>query len=451
MARWFPSILKIVDRELLKYATNWSEYRRNYLCVRLYLISGFILCIEAAYYFYLSAYGNVILIGSQVALYAFLIYLFYKGKMLFAKNITFLLTNILFFCMASVFGRTSYQHLILGPILIASFFFYSDREFKYMLMALLLSVVNLVTLELTDYQLLKGVLFSGMVFRFDQPIVVLLTLGFDFYMLYELIIMNSNMEEKLKRLNGNLHTRNTNLKKSNDELDSFVYRASHDLRSPLSSIMGVINIVKTETDVNKIKDYMKYQERSVKKLDDLIQDILDLSRNATLDLFIESVNLRSFIDSCIEGFAYLEEFDRVQLLIEISEGFMIRTDTRRLKVIVNNLVSNALRYSDSNKTPSYVKIKAESKQQNIVLTFEDNGIGIHKEHLDKVFDMFYRATNQNTGSGLGLYIVKDAIDKLEGTIKIESVYREGTSIQVLIPKPEKQVALNPAVVDDASV
>ena len=437
MAWLFPGVLKNVDRELLKYAGNWGEYRRNYLCVRLYTITSCLLFVEAAYYLYFLAFENALIICGQALLYVFLIYLFYKGKMLLAKNITFLLTNIMVFCIASLFGRAAYQHLILIPLLIASVFFYSDREFKYMLAALVLSVANLVILELTDYQLLKGIVFSEMVFRFDALLVVLMTLSCSFYMLYELIKMNINMEEKLKRLNGSLQVRNTKLRTSNDDLDSFVYRASHDLRSPLASIMGVINIVKTEKDVLKIKEYMTYQERSVKKLDDLIQDILDLSRNAKLDIFIEPVDLKLFVKSCVESFSYMEEFKKVEILIEVQEGFIVNTDTRRLKVILNNLLSNALRYCDATKEHSYLKIKGSYKQSNIVLVFEDNGIGIQKEHLDKVFTMFYRATNQNTGSGLGLYIVKDAIDKLGGTINVEAVFGEGTTIQVSIPKREK--------------
>lgn len=437
MAWLFPGVLKNVDRELLKYASNWGEYRRNYLCVRLYVITSCLLFVEAAYYLYFLAFENVLMICGQALLYVFLIYLFYKGKMLLAKNITFSLTNIMVFCIASLFGRAAYQHLILIPLIIASVFFYSDKEFKYMLAALTLSVANLVVLELTDYQLLKGVLLSEMVFRFDALFVVMMTLGCSFYMLYELMKMNINMEEKLKRLNGSLQIRNTKLRTSNDDLDSFVYRASHDLRSPLASIMGVINIVKTEKDVLKIKEYMTYQERSVKKLDDLIQDILDLSRNAKLDIFIEPVDLKLFIKSCVESFSYMDEFKRVEITIDVQEGFIVNTDTRRLKVILNNLLSNALRYCDATKEQSYLKIKGEFKQSNIVLIFEDNGIGIQKEHLDKVFTMFYRATNQNTGSGLGLYIVKDAIDKLGGTIKVDAVFGEGTTIQVSIPKGEK--------------
>lgn len=452
MAWLFPGVLKIVDRELLKYASNWGEYRRNYLCIRLYLFSSFILFAEGVYYLYKGIYSNTFISCGQAIVYLFLIYLFYKGKMLLAKNTTFLITNVVLFLTASFFGRAAYQHLILIPLIIASVFFYSDKEFKYMVAALTLSVLNLALLELTDYSLLKKTEAMTTI-PFDKEAVLVMTLSFSFYMLYELMKMNINMEEKLKRLNSNLLVRNTKLRVSNDELDSFVYRASHDLRSPLASIMGVINIVKTEKEVTKIKDYMKYQERSVKKLDDLIQDILDLSRNAKLDIFIEPVDLKLFIKSCVDSFSYMEEFGKVEILLEIPDGFIVNTDTRRLKVVLNNLLSNALRYSDFKKEKSYMKITGEYKQRNIVLTFQDNGIGIKEEHLNKVFHMFYRATDQNTGSGLGLYIVKDAIDKLDGVIKIDSVFGEGTTIQIFIPKRDKQIERvnNQLTIDGVSV
>ncbi len=135
----------------------------------------------------------------------------------------------------------------------------------------------------------------------------------------------------------------------------------------------------------------------------------------------------------------MPEFNKVQIDIQVSDDLIVHTDTRRLKVVLNNLLSNALRYLDSGKEQSYVKIIGEYKKGNIILTFEDNGIGIQEEHLHKVFEMFYRATSQNTGSGLGLYIVKDAIDKLDGIIKIDSVFGKGTTIQILIPKRDKLV------------
>jgi signal transduction histidine kinase len=452
MAWLFPGVLKIIDRELLKYASNWGEYRRNYICIRLYLFSTLILLTEGSYYLYIGVFENAVVSYGQSAVYLFLIYLFYKGKMLWAKNATFLVTNVVLFITASLFGRSAYQHLILIPLIIASVFFYSDKEFKYMIVALLLSVLNLTLLELTDYSLFKGPKLVATI-PLEKEVILLLTLSFSFYMLYELMMMNINMEEKLKRLNGSLQIRNTKLRRSNEDLDSFVYRASHDLRSPLASIMGVINIVKTEKDVTKIKDYMKYQEKSVKKLDDLIQDILDLSRNAKLDISIEAIDLKLFVQSCVDSFSYMEEFSKVQILIDIQEGFIVHTDIRRLKVVLNNLLSNALRYYDSGKEQSYLKIKSEYKQRNIVLTFEDNGIGIQQEHLHKVFEMFYRATSRNAGSGLGLYIVKDAIDKLDGVIKIDSSFGKGTIIQIVIPKRDKHTGVdnNQLTVDGISV
>ncbi|HSZ71706.1 MAG TPA: HAMP domain-containing sensor histidine kinase, partial [Cytophagaceae bacterium] len=282
-----------------------------------------------------------------------------------------------------------------------------------------------------------GVVFQNVSFPFDKSIVIIMTLGFSFYMLYQLMIMNINMQEKLKRLNGSLQIRNLRLKKSNEDLDSFVYRASHDLRSPLASIMGVINIVKTEKDVSKINEYMKYQERSVKKLDDLIQDILDLSRNSKLDVFIEPIELKGFVKNCVDSFSYMEDFLKVDIQIDIPDDFILYSDTRRLKIVFNNIISNSLRYYDKREKNSYLRIEASFNQGETNFIFEDNGIGIQQEHIGRVFEMFYRATHYTTGSGLGLYIVKDAIDKLGGTITINSVYEWYTTIRITLPKREK--------------
>ncbi|MDB5274615.1 MAG: rcsC [Chitinophagaceae bacterium] len=439
MSLGFSSILKLIDRELLKYANNWGEYRRNYICVRLYLFAALILFCDSIFQFSQALFSNSLLSVGQSLVYLFLIFLFYKGKMLLAKNSTFLITNIILFFTASLNGRMAFQHLILIPLIIASVFFYSDREFKYMIAALSLTVLNLIVLELTNYSLFENTMtLSHKEFPFDKTIVVFMTLAFSFYMLYELLRMNTNMEEKLKRLNGSLLVRNTKLKKSNEDLDSFVYRASHDLRSPLASIMGVINIVKTEKDVSKIKDYMKYQERSVKKLDDLIQDILDISRNAKLGVFIEPIELKNFLRSCVDSFSYMEEFSKVMIQLSIPDDYVLYSDARRLKIIFNNILSNALRYYDPTKIQSHINITLRNHNRDVILVFEDNGIGIMTEHITKVFDMFYRATNQNTGSGLGLYIVKDTMDKLGGIIKIDSVNGEGTNIQLYIPKGETE-------------
>src|SRR5690606_9453208 len=113
----------------------------------------------------------------------------------------------------------------------------------------------------------------------------------------------------------------------------FVYRSSHDLRSPLTSIMGIINIIKSEKDVTKVQEYMTFQERSVKKLDTLIQDILNISRNARLEIFVQPINLKQFIEACLESLSYMEEYKKVDIRVLVPDSLMCYSDMNRLRVV----------------------------------------------------------------------------------------------------------------------
>jgi signal transduction histidine kinase len=171
-----------------------------------------------------------------------------------------------------------------------------------------------------------------------------------------------------------LKKQNEELTKINKELDSFVYSVSHDLRSPLSSILGLVNVAKLDNQKNKetITNYFDMIERSVLKLDETLREILDYSRNARGELIISEIDLSQLITATI--------------------------------------------------TPAHV-----------VLVISDNGIGIHPDYLRNVFNMFYRATDRSQGAGLGLYIVKEMVEKMEGTIIINSEFGKETLISLTIP------------------
>ena len=127
-----------------------------------------------------------------------------------------------------------------------------------------------------------------------------------------------------------------------------------------------------------------------------------------------------------------QEADKLEKIIEIDQPKVFYSDRWRLKVILNNLLSNAIRYRNG-KDP-VIKISVQLDDHSAHLVVEDNGKGIEKEHLPNLYKMFYRATDDNAGSGLGLYIVKEAIDKLNGSISIESEVHVGTRVKFTIPQ-----------------
>jgi PAS domain S-box-containing protein len=227
---------------------------------------------------------------------------------------------------------------------------------------------------------------------------------------------------------------NEDLRKSNMELDRFVYSVSHDLRAPLASILGIVQLSELETEDERILQHFDLIKTSVKKLDTFIQDILDYSRNARQEVRYESINFRELLNEVTGNLKFMsQEYGEVGVQLKVASGISFMSDRSRLSVILNNLVSNAIRYADHQRSDPYVEVDIKLSEEEAVITVKDNGIGIPLEHQHKVFDMFYRASTQSVGSGLGLYIVKETIDKMGGSIELESEPGKGTTFTIHLP------------------
>lgn len=226
--------------------------------------------------------------------------------------------------------------------------------------------------------------------------------------------------------------KNRELHKLNSELDSFVYSVSHDLRAPLSSILGLITISKIDKDSSNLLKYLEKIETSVNKLDDFIKEIISYSRNVRLKVDIEEIDLKLLIEEVIEGLTYMNTDNHIDVSVESSHETIINSDRTRLTVIMNNIISNAFRYYKTYINDSFIKVIIKVTNTRAVITIEDNGIGIKPDRLKKVFEMFYRGTDTSNGSGLGLYIAQESVAKLDGTIKVESEFERGTKFTIAI-------------------
>lgn len=244
---------------------------------------------------------------------------------------------------------------------------------------------------------------------------------------------NYESELALKANEKLIKAQNEELLKTNTELDRFVYSASHDLRSPLSTLTGLINLSKLETDDAEKSKYLDLMNERIRAMDTFISEIIDYSRNSRVAVKKESVNAKIFLESIADDLRYHAGKGRIAIHWEIPEDLAIITDVSRLKIVFSNLISNAIKYHDPDKEISWIKLKAEAVSQQVLFTVEDNGIGINKELKGNIFDMFYRAHEHSTGSGLGLYIVKETLAKLNGMIKVESSEGEGSRFLVTLP------------------
>lgn len=217
----------------------------------------------------------------------------------------------------------------------------------------------------------------------------------------------------------------------NYELDQIMYKTSHDLRSPLTSILGLLSLAKAERDLEKLPEYHHYIEDRVYKLDNFVKSMLSYAKTSRAEIVPEEVNWKAILEESLNHLDYLPNYNKIEISQEFDlNGKPFKSDLMSLKVIFNNLVGNAIKYADLNKENPFIKIKVDAKDWQVLITIEDNGIGIGSQYLDKIGKMFFRATETSEGSGLGIYIVKQAVEKLGGELKMESISREGTKISI---------------------
>jgi signal transduction histidine kinase len=227
--------------------------------------------------------------------------------------------------------------------------------------------------------------------------------------------------------------KNELLGKTNKELDRFVYSASHDLRAPLRSLLGLIEISQKTDNPDDVKHCLELMKQRVDNMDYFIHEIIDFSRNARQEVRNEKVVLMPIVKEVIEDLKFGAGMDRIYVSIDIDPTFALVTDLARFKVVMHNLIGNAFKYHDPDKENSEVSIKASSENSFIRIDVKDNGVGIAEEHKSKIFEMFYRASERSQGSGLGLYIVQETLAKLNGSIQVKSEPGLGSIFSVHLP------------------
>ncbi len=235
-------------------------------------------------------------------------------------------------------------------------------------------------------------------------------------------------------------TNEATIVQTNFELDSFVYRASHDLRAPLRSILGLVNIINNQAiEADKV-NYIRLIEKSAIKLDNFISDLINFSRNSRASVDIEEVDFSTIILECKETLRFMEGADKVNFVSKIKGSTTFYSDPKRISIFMNNFLSNTIKYQDSsNKKKSFVNIQVLITKTHAVIAIQDNGVGIKKEYQPKIFNMFFRASENSFGSGLGLYIARQAVERLGGKIKVDSKLGLGTTFTITLPNLEDKM------------
>lgn len=220
------------------------------------------------------------------------------------------------------------------------------------------------------------------------------------------------------------------LHQANKDLDSFLYSTSHDLRAPISSILGLTYISKLELKEEKAREYMDLIEQRVKKLNMILTDILNLSKTKKLEVSIRQLNFKEIQKEALAEIQYSQ--DAIRFDLDTGEQNIFYSDTNQIKIILRNLITNAVKYHRLRQEDPYIKIRFKRTGDKVEISVEDNGQGIPKESLSKIFDMFYRASSDSEGTGLGLFIVKEALSKIKGTIEVDSVFGKGSTFTITL-------------------
>lgn len=240
------------------------------------------------------------------------------------------------------------------------------------------------------------------------------------------------IETKRKKAESDLRRQNEELIKINNELDNFVYSVSHNLRAPLMSTLGLIQLAQRDDKEQTFTHYWEMITKCIFNLDETLKEILDYSKNSRNEIAIDKIDLKKLTEEIWDQLKYLEGFDQISLRCEIRQSEDFYSDPFRISVILTNMLSNAIKYSNP-YVRSYIDIHAIIDAQQAMIKIRDNGIGIPDELLPRIFDMFFRASEKSDGAGLGLYIVKETVEKLKGTIAVESMEDTGTTFTLAIP------------------
>lgn len=271
---------------------------------------------------------------------------------------------------------------------------------------------------------------KGLTLSLENPAQEIQMLTNSFNKLFEQTSAQMNEIEVKSQL---LKERNRELKKLNKELDNFLYSTAHDLRSPLTSLLGLINLLHQENQQPNLVPYFEMMQASIHRQEDFIVQIVSYAKNNKLEINPEKLDLRKTISDIFESHRFMEGAEKIEKHVDIKEICPFYSDQNRFMIIFNNLISNALRYADPAKEKSFIKIQIRITFTELTIEFSDNGLGIEEHHLERIFDMFYRANVNSKGSGLGLFIFRETIMKLTGLVAVESTAGMGTKFFITVP------------------
>lgn len=424
---------RIIVGETPPFILSHSQFKRNILVGQLALLTAFMCIFYALFDFVNDITASF---GYQIVCFTLALLSFFLNRWRYyrAAKLTLGITvNTVLFVFAASEPHNTGLYAIYIPICLGALAAFGFEE-KWWAIALISYSIVLCIASLTlEFQFVPPVPTNLQYVNINYGLNLSISGIASVLILYFLLSVNHHAEAKLLENEQQLLRKNEELTKLNSELDRFVYSSSHDLRAPLSSVLGLINLTELSTSLDETKSFAHLMKQRISDLDKFISKISDYSRNKRTVIEIETVILKKLVRDVLESLRFYPGSDQIEVHLQISDELSVDTDPVRLKMVIANLISNAFKYRDPAKEKSSVIIQAQKQEHGIIVEIADNGIGIPKENLPRIFEMFFQAHDNSVGSGLGLYIVKETIDKLGGEIIVGSTRAVGTTFKISLP------------------
>ena len=358
-----------------------------------------------------------------------------KGKHKFAKHFFLFSINILLFFLNTIAPKESGSYFFFFPLMAGTFIFYgySDEIKRYFYLGFTAAIFIILTVF--DFNIFGIMVEMDTEYDFFTNLIsslALMTMTISF-----LITLNKRTESNLlnsqivlRELMDDVNEKNVNLEKVNSELDRFVYSVSHDLRAPLMSILGLINLSSLEKSADQHQTYLAMMKEMVHKLDNFIHEVIDYTRNMKAEVEQKEVDIELLVQNIIKDLKFMDDWERFDFQVNVNLEYPFVTDMSRINTILKNLITNSIKYYNLEEPSPFINIDILSKRDSKVISVADNGQGIPNKYHEQVFDMFFRGTERSTGSGLGLYIVAEIVEKMNGRIDLVSAPNKGTNFTI---------------------
>lgn len=438
---WFNKLNKkiiFLTRQSASAKLPFRAYSRRVLLVAYTILAGIVYSLVTLIIAD-NSYNNwiALLISIDfIALCVIALYLLLNGKVVAGKTTFVIAAIISYFLYANT--NTFYAGMQYGWFMILFLIFasYSIVEKKPLILCLITLIVSVIICQITNYEMLSisNVTISGVEFHNTWFLYLnLFTTGIFLYFLSANFYYSYREKEKT---NEYLTLQSKKLLKANRDLDKFVYHAAHDIRAPITSMLGLISLGKTEDDLERIRNFFKMQEKTILQLDSYVEQILSVSQVKNSIVEPEHINFKE-LEILLKNqshFMFKAKEMKINFIFNYKGEFFSNKLT--IQTIINNLLSNSIKYADSDKKESFVDVRfsnSNSFKEGLKVEVLDNGIGIHREDISRITDIFFYNKVMNKGTGYGLYIVKEAVDNLGGDINFDSELGSHTNVTIDLP------------------